>query len=397
MKIALLIIFSMFMLSSYAQNKPIKIKKNKEYTSSSGLKYTVYKLNKKALKCDSGDVISVHYVGKLADGTVFDDSYSRQQPISFKLGEGRVIKGWDEGLQYLHLGDSALFVIPANIAYGAKATGKIPPNSTLYFTVKIVNIKKALKPWDVSKKRKVKLDSAFSYAIVKKGKGESINEGDKAYVLYSGYFINGKMFDSSHLNGDKPFDFIIGRHRVIDGWEKGIVGMKIGEKRRLTIPYKHAYGKNGRMPIPPKTDLIFDVELVKMEKMKYPIYDTQSKDTISISNGVKYIIVKKTEGQKVEANDTVIIKYVGRFLDNKVFDSSYDRDDSLVFVAGKNIVIQGLDNGIQYMHKGEKFRFIIPYAQAYGEAGRPPLIPKKSDLIFDVYMQNIKKAKPVKK
>jgi len=390
MRIILSIIFSLFLLSTYAQNKPIKIKKNKEYTSNTGLKYTVYEINKKALRCDSGDNISVHYVGKLADGTIFDDSYSRSQPISFKLGQGRVIKGWDEGLQYLHLGDSALLIIPADIAYGSRAVGKIPANSTLYFTVKVVALKKAPKPWNVSKIKKVKLDSAFSYQIVQKGKGEAINIGDKASVQYSGYFTNGRMFDSSHRNGDKAFSFILGRHRVIEGWEKGIIGMKTGEKRRITIPYKLAYGENGRPPIPPKADLIFDVELEKLEKLSYPVFDTKGKDTITTSTGLKYIVIKKTEGQKVEPNKTIVIQYVGRFTDERVFDSSYDRGDSLTFIAAKGSVIKGLDDGILNMHKGEKIRFIIPYMQAYGEAGRLPLIPKKSDLIFDVYLQNIK-------
>jgi len=371
----------------------MKIKKNKEYTSASGLKYTVYEINKKALKCDSGDNISVHYVGKLSDGSIFDDSYSREQPISFNLGQGRVIKGWDEGLQYLHLGDSALFIIPPDIAYGSRSVGKIPANSTLYFTVKVVALKKGLKPWNISKAKKVKLDSAFSYAIVQKGNGEAVQVGDRAFVQYSGYFTNGKIFDSSHLNGDKAFGFILGRHRVIQGWEKGVLGMKVGEKRQITIPYKLAYGKEGRVPIPPKTDLVFDVELEKIEKIEYPKFDTQGKDTITTSTGLKYIVIDSTEGQIVKPYDTVVILYVGSFLDKRVFDSSYDRKDSLVFTVAEGKVIHGLDEGLLKMRKGEKFRFIIPYSQAYGEEGRPPLIPKKSNLIFDVYLQNVKKGK----
>ena len=371
----------------------LQIKKNKEYTSASGLKYTVYEINKKALKCDSGDNISVHYVGKLSDGSIFDDSYSREQPISFNLGQGRVIKGWDEGLQYLHLGDSALFIIPPDIAYGSRSVGKIPANSTLYFTVKVVALKKGLKPWNISKAKKVKLDSAFSYAIVQKGNGEAVQVGDRAFVQYSGYFTNGKIFDSSHLNGDKAFGFILGRHRVIQGWEKGVLGMKVGEKRQIIIPYKLAYGKEGRVPIPPKTDLVFDVELEKIEKIEYPKFDTQGKDTITTSTGLKYIVIDSTEGQIVKPYDTVVILYVGSFLDKRVFDSSYDRKDSLVFTVAEGKVIHGLDEGLLKMRKGEKFRFIIPYSQAYGEEGRPPLIPKKSNLIFDVYLQNVKKGK----
>jgi len=393
MRIIISIVLSCLVLVAAAQVKPLKIKKNKEVTTESGLKLTVYDLNKKALKCDSGDNISVHYVGKLEDGTVFDESYGRKQPISFNLGEGRVIKGWDEGLQYLHLGDSALFIIPADIAYGKRAVGSIPANSTLYFTVKVVALKKGLKAWDVSKIKKVELDSGFSYAIVQKGNGDVITVGDKAFVQYSGYYPNGKIFDSSHLNGDKAFEFILGRHRVIEGWEKGVVGMKVGEKRRLTIPYKLAYGKNGRMPIPPKADLIFDIELVNIEKVIYPKFDFENKDTVTLESGLKYIISEKTDGTKITPHDQVVLQYIGLFKNGNVFDSSYDRGDSLVFNVAENKVIKGLDYGLLEVRKGEKVRFIIPYNMAYGEDGRPPLIPKKTDLIFDVYIQNVHKAK----
>jgi len=394
MKKLVLLLLVFFTISATAQEKPKKIKKNKEYTSQSGLKYTVYEINKKALKCDSGDNISVHYVGKLADGSIFDDSYSRQQPISFNLGQGRVIKGWDEGLQYLHLGDSALFVIPANIAYGARAVGKIPANSTLYFTVKVVALKKGLKLWDISKLKSIELDSGFTYAVISKGKGDAVQFGDRASVQYTGYFTNGKIFDSSHLNDSKAFDFILGRHRVIDGWEKGIIGMKVGEKRQLKIPYKLAYGKEGRMPIPAKTDLIFDVELVKFEKLEYPEFNFEAKDTISIDNGIKVIIADKKDGQKIKPHDEVVIQYIGRFMNGRVFDSSYDRGDSLVFNVAENKVIKGLDYGLLHARKGEQIRIIIPYKMAYGEEGRPPLIPEKKDLMFDVYIQNVHKGKP---
>ena len=391
-KLNLLLVLSFIVSISIAQ-VPAKIKKNKSYTSQSGLMLTVFEINKNAPKADSGDFISVHYVGKLADGTEFDASYNRQQPIAFTLGVGKVIKGWDEGLQYLHVGDSASFVIPPEIGYGARDKGNIPPNSTLYFTVKVVDLKQAVKPYDVSKLDTVKLDSGLSYIIVAKGKGDGIQVGEKAFLQYSGYFTDGKKFDSSHDNGGKSFDFILGRHRVIDGWELGLIGMKEGEKRRLNVPYALAYGENGRQPIPPKSDLVFDIEMEKIERIDYPQFDLAGKDTITLPSGLKYIVALATDGEKVLPHDDVIIQYVGIFLDGKIFDSSYDRGDSLIFEVAGQKVIRGLDEGMLLMKKGEKIRFIVPYQLAYGEDGRPPIIPAKSNLIFDVYLQNIVKAK----
>lgn len=380
-------------VSNYAQIVSNKIKNNKEYTSESGLKLTVYDLNKKAPKADSGDVISVHYIGKLADGTKFDASYDRKQPISFTLGEGRVIKGWDEGLQYLHLGDSALFVIPPDIAYGSRSMGSIPANSTLYFIVKVVDIKKAVQPYDCSGLDTVRMNDGLAYIVVKKGKGEAIATGDKAYMQYTGYFTNWKKFDSSSDNGGEDFDFILGRGRVIKGWDIAIVGMKAGEQRRLLIPYELAYGENGRAPIPAKSNLIFDIELSKFESLNYPDYSKTSNDTITLASGLKYIIFEATDGIKPQPHDTVVIKYVGKFMNGNIFDASYDRNDTLVFEVAAQKVIKGLDEGLLMINKGEKVRFIIPYQLAYGENGREPIIPAKSDLIFDVYLQDVKKGK----
>ena len=359
------------------------LKVNHQYTSESGLKYTFYKHNTNALKVDSGDVVSVHYIGLLEDSTVFDSSYDRDQPITFKVGVGRVIKGWDEGLTYLNLGDSALLEIPSEIAYGARSMGKIPANANLKFLVKIVDIKKAIKPWNVDGMKRVYLDDSLSYIIVEKGNGDIVESGDKVSMQYSGYFTDWKKFDSSY-DSDKAFDVVIDRHRVIAGWDKGIIGMKVGEKRRLYIPYQLAYGEEGRQPIPPKSDLIFDVELESLVKINYPKFDIAGKDTLMLDNGVKYIIAKKTDGDQVNPHDVVSIEYIGKLLDGSIFDASFDRGDSLTFEVSSNKVIKGLDSGMLKMKVGEEFRFIIPYMLAYGENGREPIIPAKSNLVFDV-------------
>eukprot|EP00695_Tsukubamonas_globosa_P002756 TRINITY_DN395_c0_g1_i1.p1 TRINITY_DN395_c0_g1~~TRINITY_DN395_c0_g1_i1.p1 ORF type:complete len:137 (-),score=44.11 TRINITY_DN395_c0_g1_i1:40-450(-) len=91
-------------------------------------------------KTKSGDSIKVHYTGKLMDGTVFDSSVERGQPFSFKLGQGMVIKGWDQGLLGACVGEKRKLVIPPNMGYGDRATGKIPANSVLIFTTEIMGI-----------------------------------------------------------------------------------------------------------------------------------------------------------------------------------------------------------------------------------------------------------------
>lgn len=107
----------------------------------SGLRYKILQKGE-GKKATKGSMVSVHYKGQLLDGTVFDSSYKRRQPIDFNLGTGQVISGWDEGIQLLQVGDKARFVIPSNLAYGQRgAGGVIPPNATLIFDVELMNVK----------------------------------------------------------------------------------------------------------------------------------------------------------------------------------------------------------------------------------------------------------------
>lgn len=122
---------------SYAQNDTV--------TTASGLKYIV--INASGDKPTvAGMVAIVHYDGYLLDGKKFDSSRDRNEPFEFVLGEGQVIKGWDEGVALMKIGDKYRFIIPSELAYGSKgAGGVIPPNSTLVFDVEVLGIDKSRK------------------------------------------------------------------------------------------------------------------------------------------------------------------------------------------------------------------------------------------------------------
>jgi len=106
----------------------------------SGLEYIEVEAGTGA-QAKAGDTVSVHYTGKFQDGKVFDSSVSRGEPITFPLGKGNVIKGWDEGIALMKVGGKAQLIIPPNLAYGERgASGAIPPNSTLVFDVELVAI-----------------------------------------------------------------------------------------------------------------------------------------------------------------------------------------------------------------------------------------------------------------
>lgn len=218
------------------------------------------------IKPSTGDRVTVHYTGKLTDGTKFDSSFDRNQPFTFTLGIGQVIKGWDDAFAMLQSGDKATLVIPASLGYGDRPTGKIPAGSNLIFDVELVSVKPKItaQPYDVAGKDTQELKSGLKYIMVKQGTGKLAEPGSNVSVHYSGYLENGKMFDSSVERGE-PISFRLGQGKVIQGWEQGIPLLNVGGKARLIIPYQLGYGEQGYPGvIPAKATLVFDVELVEV-------------------------------------------------------------------------------------------------------------------------------------
>lgn len=109
--------------------------------TSSGLQYADLVVGK-GREAHAGETATVHYTGTLVDGTKFDSSKDRNQHFSFRLGAGRVIKGWDEGVEGMKIGGARKLVIPPQLGYGARGAGaRIPPNATLIFQVELLDLR----------------------------------------------------------------------------------------------------------------------------------------------------------------------------------------------------------------------------------------------------------------
>jgi peptidylprolyl isomerase len=233
--------------------------------TASGLASKVLTLGKGETHPAKTDRVTVHYTGWTTDGKMFDSSVASGKPVTFPLD--RVIAGWTEGVQLMVTGEKRRFWIPEELAYKGKE-GR--PSGMLVFDVELISFAApppkptpsdpTKAPDDVKRppddaKRTL---SGLSYKILKPGAGgRHPTATSSVTVHYSGWTTDGKLFDSSVVNG-KPATFPL--NRVIPGWTEGVQLMVEGEKRRFWIPESLAYAGNG----PVFGDLVFDIELIKI-------------------------------------------------------------------------------------------------------------------------------------
>jgi len=132
-------------------------------------------------------------------------------------------------------------------------------------------------------------------------------------------------------------------------------------------------------------------EKIEKEKEKFAQWVKENyPDAKMTESGLAYIIEKTGEGPLPQKGQAVSVHYTGVFQDGKKFDSSYDRNEPITFPVGVGRVIKGWDEGIMLLNKGSKAKLIIPFWLAYGESGRPPVIPAKATLLFDVELVDLK-------
>lgn len=206
------------------------------------------------------------------------------------------------------------------------------------------------------------------------GKGATLKKGDFATVQYKGWLqSSGKVFDES--TGKAPFVFKVGDKQVIEGWDTGLIGMKVGGKRYLQLPPDKAYGEKGAgADIPANSTLIFEIELLRVDSKEGKL-ETE--------------ILKAGSGDAVKSGDKVGIHYVGTFINGVKFDSSRDRNELFNIQLGVTGLIKGFTDGVIGMKKGELRKVTIPYNLAYGERGAGGVIPPYSTIVFEIELVTI--------
>ena len=266
--------------------------------TSTGLYYKFYHKSGDTTQPKLTEYAMVEMVYGIADSVLFD---SRNLPASQRPMKIPIIKSIYkgdiyEGLEMMHVGDSAVFQSNADSVFKKlfrirKLPSFVDTTKDVYFAIKLVGVKtpQQLRAEDSARMLKLQNDESkereaylkknnitvkptqdgLYFIPVKRGKGPHPKLGDKVSVHYTGYLLNGKKFDSSRDRG-KPFEFTLGKHQVIPGWDEGITMLRKGGTAKLIIPSSLGYGSRNMGPIPPFSTLVFDVELVNIQHAAKP-------------------------------------------------------------------------------------------------------------------------------
>lgn len=371
-------------------------------TTDSGLQYEVIESGD-GESPQVGDLVTVHYVGTLEDGTEFDSSYAREQPFQFQLGAGEVIPGWDEGVSMMQVGETARLVIPPDLAYGeAGAGGVIPPDATLTFEVELVSIDAPPPtptplppPTELDEDAFTTTESGLHYAVMEEGDGDSPELGEIVTLEFSGWLEDGTSIGSTRAIG-QPFQFALGEEEILPAWDEMVMLMQVGETAQFRVPPELAFGDEGSGDvIPPGSTLIFEMELVDVSDPPPtptpapPPTDVDESDFSETESGLRYVLLEEGDGETPEEGQSVAIHYRGWLEDGTQFDSSYDRGQPFEVVVGQGATIPGFDEAISLLSVGDVAQIVIPPELAYGEQGSGP-IPPDSTLIFEVELVEIR-------
>ncbi|XP_030631282.1 peptidyl-prolyl cis-trans isomerase FKBP9 [Chanos chanos] len=322
---------------------------------------------KRAVK--RSDFVRYHFNGTLLDGTIFDSSYERSQTQDSLVGEGWLVKGLDEGLLGMCVGEQRNIVIPPFLAYGEKGFGsEIPPHATLVYDILLEDL------------HNPKDDITVELQDVPEPCARKSVPGDFIRYHYNGTFLNGVTFDTSYQR-NHTYNTYIGLGYVIPGMDKALQGVCVGERRRVIVPPHLAYGQQGvGKDIPGSAVLVFDIHVIDFHNPKDP---------------VQVQITHKPEqcNETSAIHDIIQYHYNCSLLDGSRLFTSRVYGGPQETVLGADKVIDGLDEGLRGMCVGEKRTVIVPPHLGHGEKGAGD-VPGSAVLHFELELLSLQKGIP---
>jgi peptidylprolyl isomerase len=324
-----------------------------------------------------GDLITMHYIATLADGTELANSYTQGDPVVSVWGPNRLLTGWEEGIGLMKQGGKAKMVLPPELAFGPEGSGSIPPNAQIVIEMELLTVSAPPTPAEVANADLTKTETGLQYYDLTEGNGEEAIKSSTVSTLYTIWVKTDSGYDYIDASQENyPASFVIGRgDTVFPGWEEGVTGMKVGGKRLLVIPPELAYGESGAgTVIPGNATLVMEIELVSSQEPRVAT-KVDEKDFTTTESGLKYYDLVEGTGATPTTGQTVVVHYTGWLEDGTQFDSSVDRGQPFSFALGTGGVIAGWDEGVATMKVGGKRQLVIPAALGYGDSGAGGLIP----------------------
>ncbi|KAK2893577.1 peptidyl-prolyl cis-trans isomerase FKBP10 [Channa argus] len=317
----------------------------------------------------ASDFVRYHYNGTLLSGEAFDSSYMRNTTYDTYLGKGDLIKGMDEGLLGMCVGERRVIIVPPFLAYGENGYGSlVPPQATLVFEVLLVDV---FNPKD---------EIIVELKEVPEGCIRRTKIGDFIRYHYNGTFQDGTAFDSSYQR-NSTYNTYIGMGYVIRGMDKALQGLCIGEKRTVRIPPHLAYGEEGVGDlIPGSAVLVFDIHVIDFHNPKDPIQ-------------IKVTHKPRDCTMTSEADDLIQYRYNCSLMDGTLLYSSDQQDSPSTTTLGANKVILGLEEGLSGMCVGERREVVIPPHLGHGENGAGG-VPRSAVLFFELELLELQKGVP---
>jgi FK506-binding protein 4/5 len=348
-----------------------------------GLKKKLIKEGQAWVTPEPGDEVEVHYTGTLLDGTKFDSSRDSGAPFKFTLGQGQVIKGWDQGIKTMKKGENAIFTIPPDLAYGPSGSPPtIPPNATLQFDVELLS-------W-TSVKDICKDGGIFKKNLKEGDKWENPKDPDEVIVNYEV-----KLEDGPVVAKSEGVEFTVKEGHFCPAFPIALKTMKKGEKVLLTVKPQYGFGEKGKQAsgdegaVPPNATLEITLELVSWRTVS------------EITDDKKVIkkILKEGEGYERPNDGAVVrVKVVGKLQDGTVFlkKGHGEETDLFEFKTDEEQVIDGLDRAVMGMKKAEVALITVAPEYAFGSSESQQelaVVPSNSTVYYEVELVSFDKEK----